>query len=240
MTSSIYRFTLAALLLLTILSFAAAQDYRGKVQGLITDENGAAVPGAHVVLRHVATGVEVGRQTNDDGLYIFDFVEPGEYTVIVDHFGFKKAVQEHVNVRVRGDISVDLKMAVGAVQETVTVEAPPVAVQFGSSSTLLTVENKVIDQLPIRGRNPYNVATLDPTVSPGTGSTSNENRPYHHAYASDIDVGGQTQRANDVLLDGVALVSSYKSSYTPALDAVQEGTFQKNAVDSDTDTARVA
>ena len=233
MTSSIYRFSLAALLLLTIFAFASAQDYRGKVQGEITDENGAAVPGAHVVLRNVATGVEVARQTNDDGHYVFDFIEPGEYTVIVDHSGFKKAVQEHVNVRVRGDISVDLKMAVGAVQETVTVEAPPVAVQFGSSSTLLTVENKVIDQLPIRGRNPYNVATLDPTVSPGTGSTSNENRPYHHAYASDIDVGGQTQRANDVLLDGVALVSSYKSSYTPALDAVQEVTFQKNAVDSE-------
>ena len=98
---------------------------------------------------------------------------------------------------------------------------------------MLTVENKVIDQLPIRGRNPYNVATLDPTVSPGNGSTSNENRPYHHAYASDIDVGGQTTRANDVLLDGVPLVSSYKSSYTPALDAVQEVTFQKNAIDSE-------
>jgi hypothetical protein len=233
MTSWIYRFSLSAFLLLTVFSFASAQDYRGKVQGVITDENGAAVPGAHVLLRNVATGVEVARQTNDDGHYIFDFIEPGEYTVIVDHSGFKKAVQEHVNVRVRGDISVDLKMAVGAVQETVTVEAPPIAVQFGSSSTLLTVENKVIDQLPIRGRNPYNVATLDPTVSPGTGSTSNENRPYHHAYASDIDVGGQTQRANDVLLDGVALVSSYKSSYTPNLDAVQEVTFQKNAVDSE-------
>src|SRR5580765_832850 len=142
----IYRFSLAALMLLTISSLAAAQDYRGKVQGLITDENSAAVPGAHVVLRNIATGVEVSRQTNDDGLYIFDFVEPGEYTVMVDHAGFKKAFQEHVNVRVRGDISVNLKMAVGAVQETVTVEAPPVAVQFGSSSTLLTVENKVIDR----------------------------------------------------------------------------------------------
>src|SRR5262245_12485359 len=136
MASSIYRFSLAALMLLTMFSLATAQDYRGKVQGLITDENGAAVPGAHVVLRNIATGVEQARETNDDGLYIFDFVEPGEYTVIVDHAGFKKAVQEHVNVRVRGDISVNLKMAVGAVQETVTVEAPPVALQFSSSSTL--------------------------------------------------------------------------------------------------------
>jgi len=209
------------------------QDYRGKVQGLIADDNGAAVPGAQVTLHNINNGVEATRQSNDDGRYVFDFVEPGEYSVLVEKSGFKKAIQEHVLVRVRGDISVDIKLAVGVMQETVTVEAPPVAVQFGSSSTLLTVENKVIDQLPIRGRNPYNVATLDPTVSPGTGSTSNENRPYHHAYASDIDVGGQTTRANDVLLDGVPLVSSYKSSYTPALDAVQEVTFQKNAIDSE-------
>jgi len=74
---------------------------------------------------------------------------------------------------------------------------------------------------------------LDPTVSPGTGSTSNENRPYHHAYASDQDAGGGTLRANDVLLDGVPLTSSYKSSYTPALDAVQEVSYQKNAIDSE-------
>ncbi|MDQ2922229.1 MAG: carboxypeptidase-like regulatory domain-containing protein, partial [Acidobacteriota bacterium] len=221
------------ILFFAMASVVAAQDYRGKVQGSVTDENGAAVPGANVVLRNVNTGVEVTRAADNDGHYIFDFVDPGEYVVVIEQAGFKKAVQENVIVRVRGDISVNLKLSVGGVQETVTVEAPPVAVQFGSSSTLLTIENKVIDQLPIRGRNPYNVATLDPTVSPGTGSTSNENRPYHHAYASDIDVGGQTTRANDVLLDGVPLTSSYKSSYTPALDAVQEVTFQKNAIDSE-------
>ncbi|HJX89364.1 MAG TPA: TonB-dependent receptor [Pyrinomonadaceae bacterium] len=235
MTSSkcILRSIALATFFFTLTSLVAGQDYRGKVQGSVKDENGGAILGAQVVLRNVKTGVEVTRNSDNEGRYVFDFVDPGDYTLTAEQSGFKKAVQENVVVRVRGDISVDLKMAVGGVTETVTVEAAPVAVQFNSSSTLLTIENKVIDQLPIRGRNPYNVATLDPTVSPGTGSTSNENRPYHHAYASDIDVGGQTTRANDVLLDGVPLVSSYKSSYTPALDAVQEVTFQKNAIDSE-------
>lgn len=220
-------------LLLAMASVAAAQDYRGKVQGSVTDENGGAIPGAHVVLRNVKTGVEATRPSDSNGHYIFDFVEPGDYVVVIEQTGFKKAVQENVRVQVRSDVTVDLKLAVGGVQETVTVEAPPIAVQFGSSSTLLTIENKVIDQLPVRGRNPYSVTQLDPTVSPGTGSTSNENRPYHHAYASDFDAGGGTLRANDVLLDGVPLTSSYKSSYTPAMDAVQEVTFQKNAIDSE-------
>jgi hypothetical protein len=220
-------------LFLAMASVVAAQDYRGKVQGSVTDENGGAIPGAHVVLRNIKTGVEVSRASDNNGHYIFDFVEPGDYVVVTEQTGFKKAVQENVKVQVRSDITVDLKLAVGGVQETVTVEAPPIAVQFGSSSTLLTIENKVIDQLPVRGRNPYSVTQLDPTVSPGTGSTSNENRPYHHAYASDFDAGGGTLRANDVLLDGVPLTSSYKSSYTPAMDAVQEVTFQKNAIDSE-------
>jgi hypothetical protein len=234
MTSLNYRFGVAAIaLLLIIVSSVAGQDYRGKVQGSVTDEAGASVPGAQVVLRNTQTGVDVTRQSNDDGHYIFDFVEPGEYIIVIEQTGFKKAVQENVIVRNRADITVNLKLAVGGVTETVTVESAPIAVQFGSSSSLLTIENKLIDQLPVRGRNPYNVATLDPTVSPGTGSTSNENRPYHHAYASDIDAGGGTLRANDVLLDGVPLTSSYKSSYTPAMDAVQEVTFQKNAIDSE-------
>jgi len=221
------------MLLLAMASVVAAQDYRGKVQGSVTDDNGGAIPGAHVVLRNVKTGVDATRASDNDGHYIFDFVEPGDYIVVIEQQGFKKAVQENINVRVRSDVTVDLKLTVGGVQETVTVEAPPIAVQFGSSSTLLTIENKVIDQLPVRGRNPYSVTQLDPTVSPGTGSTSNENRPYHHAYASDFDAGGGTLRANDVLLDGVPLTSSYKSSYTPAMDAVQEVTFQKNAIDSE-------
>jgi hypothetical protein len=234
MTSLNHRFGIAAIVVLLVLvSSVSAQDYRGKVQGTVSDEAGAALPGANVVLRNTQTGAEVTRQADSDGHYIFDFVEPGQYIVVVEQSGFKKAVQENVIVRNRADITVDLKLSVGGVQETVTVESPPIAVQFGSSSTLLTIENKLVDQLPVRGRNPYNVVNLDPTVSPGTGTTSNENRPYHHAYASDFDAGGGTIRANDVLLDGVPLTSSYKSSYTPAMDAVQEVTFQKNAIDSE-------
>jgi hypothetical protein len=208
MASLNYRFGIAVVaFLLVVVCSVGAQDYRGKVQGTVTDENGGAIPGANVLLRNVKTGVESTRASDSNGHYVFDFVEPGEYTVVIEQAGFKKAVQENVNVRVRSDLTVDLRLAVGGVQETVTVESPPIAVQFGSSSTLLTIENKVIDQLPVRGRNPYSVTQLDPTVSPGTGSTSNENRPYHHAYASDFDAGGGTLRANYLLRDGVQLNS---------------------------------
>ncbi|MCL4847316.1 MAG: TonB-dependent receptor [Acidobacteria bacterium] len=210
---------------------ASAQDYRARVQGTIYDESQGAMPGATVTLTNDATGVSAVRYTEMDGRYLFDFVDPGTYTITAELDGFKKAEQLNVQVRQRGDLTVNLTLAIGGLEETITVEAPPVAVQFNTSSSELTMERQLVDQAPIGGRNPYNLANLDPTVvvSPAT----NENRPYHHAYANDYDAGGGTRRANDVLLDGVPLGASFKTSYTPAVDAVEEITVSKNSVDAE-------
>jgi hypothetical protein len=211
---------------------AAAQDYRARVQGTVNDSSGTAVlPGATVTLTNDATRVAVTQLANANGRYLFDFVEPGIYTMNVTLDGFKAVQQNNVRVSQRGDVTVDFVLDVGSLSEVVTVEAPPVTVQFNASSSQLTVERQLIDQAPIPGRNPYNLAGLDPTVfvSPAT----NENRPYHHAYANDYDAGGGTRRANDVLLDGVPLGASYKTAFTPAVDAVEEITISKNSVDAE-------
>jgi hypothetical protein len=210
---------------------AAAQDYRGRVQGSISDSGGGALPGTTVTLRNDATGVAVTNVTNAEGKYIFDFVNPGTYTVVAELQGFKSAEQLNVRVLQRSSLTVDLSLAVGGIEERISVEASPVQVQFKSSSSDITLEQELVDQVPIAGRNPYNLAALDPsiTVSPAT----NENRPYHHAYANDYDAGGGTRRANDVLLDGVALGASFKTAYTPAVDAVEQITVSKNSVDAE-------
>jgi hypothetical protein len=208
-----------------------AQDYRARVQGTVVDTSQGALPGVAVTLTNDATGVAVERVTDTEGRYLFDFVDPGAYTLTARLSGFKTAEQRNVRVQQRGDMTVILTMDVGGVEETVTVTAAPVTVQFNTSSTEMTFEQQLIDQTPIGGRNPYNIAALDPTVlvSPATS----ENRPYHHAYANDYDAGGGTRRANDVLLDGVPLGASFKTSYTPAVDAVEEITVSKNSVDAE-------
>jgi hypothetical protein len=209
---------------------AAAQDYRGKVQGAIKDVSGGALSDAKVELRNNGTGVSVSRQTNSEGRYIFDFVESGVYSILVEARGFKRYEQRNITVQNRGDVTVDAHLEIGGVSEVVTIQDSPVAVQFNSSSDVTTIGNELISQLPIRGRNPYNVTTLDPTIN---GGEAGENRPYHHAFANELDAGGGTTRANDVQLDGVPLTSSYKTSYTPSIEAVGEVSFQKNAVDSE-------
>jgi Carboxypeptidase regulatory-like domain len=223
----------AGLCLALLLCFAVpalAQDYRAKLQGVVADASGSSLPGAKVTLRNVNTGVEVTRQTNGEGVFIFDFVESGTYTVLVEAQGFKKFEQRNILVQNRGDLTVNAKLEVGGVSEVVTIQDTPVAVQFNSSSDTTTIGNEIISQIPLRGRNAYNVTTLDPTIN---GGEATENRPYHHAFANEFDAGGGTTRANDVQLDGVPLTSSYKTSYTPSIEAVQEVSFQKNAVDAE-------
>jgi hypothetical protein len=221
----------AACLLLAAVS-VGAQDYRARVQGSVLDSSQAVLPGVTITLRNEATNVAVTRVTDGTGIYVFDFVEPGTYTISAELDGFKKAEQTGIRVQQRGDVTARLVMELGPLQETVTVQAESVHVQLNTSSTNLTIERQLIESMPISGRNPYNLSTLDPTMTLAAGN-ANENRPYHHAYANEYDAGGGTRRANDVLLDGVALGASFKTSYTPSMDAVEEMTVSKNSVDAE-------
>lgn len=77
-----------------------AQDYRAKVQGVVTDASQAAIAGAKVTLVNAETGVETVKLSSSSGQYIFDFVEPGNYRVMVEHTGFGRFVEENVVVQV--------------------------------------------------------------------------------------------------------------------------------------------
>ena len=212
---------------------AGAQDYRARVQGAVVDSSQAALPGTSVELVNEATAAKVFKLTDAQGRYLFDFVEPGTYTVTAELTGFKKAERKGIRVQQRGDVTANLILEIGTLAETVTVLAEATQVQLNSSNAQTTIERQLIDQVALSGRNPYNLAMLDPTMNPGVGSTANENRPYHHAFANDYDAGGGTNRANDVLLDGVPLGQSYKTSYTPSMDAVEEVTISKASADAE-------
>src|SRR5215831_12713292 len=113
---------LVALTLLVFFGFSAwSQSYRGRVQGLVSDPSKAVIAGAHVTLLNVATGVQAVRQTTETGLYLFDLVDPGTYTITVESPGFAKFIQENIVVQMRGDVTVDAILKPGSVQESITV-----------------------------------------------------------------------------------------------------------------------
>src|SRR5262245_33528496 len=97
----------------------------GSIQGVITDETGAVIPGATVTATNVATGLKTTRQTTAAGLYVLTPLPPGEYKVSVSATGFRALEQEKVIVDALSAVGLNLTMQVGATTETVTVNAAP-------------------------------------------------------------------------------------------------------------------
>src|SRR5262245_48147197 len=221
----------AILVVLTLsITAALAQDTRAKVQGQVTDSTNAVIAGATVTLRKENTGVPSQQQTNVVGQYLFDFVLPGGYTVTIEMSGFKQFVQRNILVQARGDVTVNAVLEVGNTRETVTVEASPVAVQFNTTTMAMTVDTKMANSLPILSRNPFVLVALNPSA---VVRSSKEHSPFHHWATNEFDVGGNTNRKNDIILDGAPSMTAQKSSYTPPMDAVQEVNLQQNAVDAE-------
>src|SRR5437870_1698803 len=112
---------------LLLVGAAFAQEFRGRVQGVVTDVTGASVPAAPITLKNIGTGVESTRMSNDQGRYVFDYVDPGTYTLAAEAKGFKKSIRSNVLVQQRGDVTVDFKLELGTLSESITVDASPVA-----------------------------------------------------------------------------------------------------------------
>src|SRR5882724_10634986 len=211
---------------------ATAQDYRAKVQGIVTDPSQAAVVDSKVTLKNINTGVEVSRQTDTTGHYLFDFVQPGTYSLTVEASGFQKSLQDNVAVLTRGDVTVNAALTVGGVAETVNVSGEVSTVQFNTSTMTTTVQGSMLKDLPVLARNAFTLALLDPAVVNQYWDVAHRN-PFYMWSNGGMNIGGPTGGKNDQELDGTTLNVSARGSYNPPMDAVQEVAVQQNSTDAE-------
>ena len=206
-----------------------AQDYRGKIEGLITDDSKAVIGGASVTLLNVNTGIRVVRKTSDTGLYVFDLVDPGTYSITIEATGFNKLHPENIVVQTRGDVTVNATLKPGAVQESITVNDTPAAVEFNSANKDFTIDTKLVEEIPRFDRNPFKM-TL---IAPSAVNTRGEMQPYHSWSANSVDLGGGTNLKNDLQVDGMPIGMGQKNSTPPNTDAVQEVIVSTNSADAE-------
>ncbi len=224
----IVALTLGLLMLLT--SAASAQTFRARVEGLVTDESNAVVSGATVTLLNANTGIKVVRKTTETGLYLFDNVDPGTYSVAVEMTGFGKFVQENILVQSGGDVTVNAALKIGSLESSVTVSAESVAaVEFNSSNKDIVIDTKMAAEVPRLDRNPFKLSLLAPSAI----NTRGEMQPYHSWSMNSVDMGGGTNLANELLVDGSPIGLGHKGSYPPNTDAVQEVIISQNSVDAE-------
>jgi hypothetical protein len=206
-----------------------AQIYQGRVEGLVTDPSGAVIPGATVTLINVGTGLRQVRQSGPNGVYLFDHLNPGNYTITVEMSGFAKFVQENIRVQSSSDITVNVSMRPGAVQQTVTVTAAPSGLQLNTSNQTININTTLAQDTPRYDRNPFKLTLLAPEAV----NTRGEMLPFLSWSANSVDLGGDTNLKNNLLVDGSPVGLGHKFSYPPNMDDVQETTISQNGIDAE-------
>lgn len=207
-----------------------AQEARAHIQGLVVDSSNASIVGANVTLLNTKTGVKMVKATNETGLYRFDYVDPGVYTIAMEATGFSTFSQENFEVMALGDLTINATLKPGGVQESVTVSGNVVELQFNSSNNALTIDTKLTTELPRFDRNPFKLTLLMPSA---VETRRNEMNPFNSWAPNSVNLGGATTLKNDLEVDGSPIGISYKAAWVPNADAVQETSVQKNAVDAD-------
>lgn len=160
------RFLLALLLSAAAVLPAAAQStaINGSIEGVITDDSGAVLPGVTVTITNLDTGDTRVVVTNESGLYRAPLLPLGKYRVAAELQGFKKLEQTGINVSAGQTAVISIKLGVGALTETISVTADAPLVDLGKIEQGRTLSEAEIKTLPLTSRNPYNFALLQPGV----------------------------------------------------------------------------
>ncbi len=201
---------------------AFPQGERGTITGTVTDASGGIVTGANVSLRNVATNIKTNTKSNAAGLYVFPALPPGAYDVTVENQGFKTKKVANIPLATGTTVTIDAQLEVGAVSDSVQVEANAVQLELQTSGLSKVVEARKVVELPLLGRNPLNLASTAPGVIPTSAQGGNGSGAIGSATNSRIS-GGLAQQ-NAVLMDGGESrgFTSGGQAYAVPIESVEE------------------
>jgi hypothetical protein len=182
-----------------VVSVAAFAQANSELTGIVTDQTGAVVPDATIVLINPATGYSKSTTSGATGLYDINGLNPANYNMKVTAKGFQGYAQTGIVVNVSATSRADIKLTVGAETQTVTVEADALAVQADSNVVSTLISSEQISQIATENRNFAALAALGLGVS---SALPDSNTPTSVASNFTISVNGLRQSHNIWLIDG--------------------------------------
>ncbi len=192
------RFFLLPLLFVLACAGAFAQA-NSTVTGIVTDQTGAVVAGAKVVLTDPGTGSANTTESGATGLFSISGLNPANYNLKISAKGFEAFAQNGVVVNVSSTVRVDVKLTIGAENQTVTVEADALTVQTDSNVVSTLISSEQISEIATENRNFAALAALGLGVS---SALPDSNTPSSVAANFTISVNGLRQSHNIWLIDG--------------------------------------
>jgi hypothetical protein len=215
-----------AVLALWLTSSLFGQSFTGSVNGVVTDETGAVVGAAKVVVTDRDRGTTFRTVADGSGRFVVTALPPGNYSLVVEAPGFKKFQSGGFSVAVQEQRSIAAQLQVGDVTTTVEVEGSAALVNTTISNLGQVIDNKYILQLPNLARNSMSLAYLTPGVVGSGGRRGDSN--------TNFSANGSRNSTSDVLVDGATVTTVEQNSgisdlkFSPSVDAVQEFKMQTN------------
>jgi hypothetical protein len=210
-----------ALALTILLAPAGAQEFRGSLLGRVTDPSGAPVAGCMIEALNVETGVKIGSKSNESGNYQIPFLVPGNYSVRVEHAGFKRIERPGIRVATNTQVTLDWALELGTASETVNVTASAPLLNTATADLGQVVEKNYLSSITVNlTRNVLNTVRLTPGVT-GGGATVTGNNSGSFSIAG----GGSTTGRIEFLVDGIPNTTAHNAGgvvFIPSIDAVEE------------------
>jgi Carboxypeptidase regulatory-like domain len=218
-------FSLTMFLLALLLTASTAQTSRGALTGTVTDSTGALVTNASVTITQTETNVSRKTTTNASGLYRFDAVDLGTYTVSAEAGGFSTEKKTGIEVQAARTANVDFSLKVGVTKEVITVEATGIEIGMQTSDQVRgeILSTVPITNLPLIGGDSLTLVQLAPGVALASSNSINQNGNLNFV------ANGQRPRGNNFMIDGVENndISVTGPAYTIGIpDAVTEVNVQ--------------
>lgn len=233
MRNLVSRWCFLALLFVPLTTGTAwAQTFTGGVRGVVMD-SGGVVPGVTVTLINEGNGASRDAVSNASGQYDFTAVPPGTYTVKAELTGFKTFENKGVRVGTQQFVTMDIKLDVGQLQETITVTGDAPLIDTSNASTGSVIDSQQLSTLPSGGRSAFLFAVTVPTVV--ASGDSQFNRQQDQTNASLLSLGGGARRANNYLVDGVPVTDlRNRASANPSIEALEGVNVQVHQYDAET------
>ena len=225
----IFRLLLGVMVATCLPCAAFAQSVSGTILGTVTDSTGAVMSGAKVTVVNEGTGLTRTVTADANGEYSAPSMPTGRYTLIVAVTGFKTLTLSNIELGVDQHARMDLKLELGALTESVTIQAESPLLQTSSSELGTTVTNQQIEALPLNGRNFVNLTRTVPGVLRGIpGSNIDGAGSLAWRASASFSANGQRARDNNFMLDGVDNNETWLQTVVifPSVDALDEFKLQ--------------
>jgi hypothetical protein len=214
---------MVAFFVVFLCAVGSAQIITGTIQGIVTDQSGAILPGVEMTVRNLGNNQVRNVLTNETGTYIVPLLPVGNYEVTAEYVGFKTEVKTGLVLQVEQKLNVNFVLQVGAVSERLeVVEAAPL-VQADTATVGSVIDTQKIVELPLNGRQFSQLAILSPaaTTLPAGDAMAVVER-------GGFSVAGNRQADNNFLIDGIDNndISINIASVKPMVDTIQEFKIQ--------------